>query len=157
MATAAVKEATRADTGDPGYRSAEELREVLDALLKEIDGDPDLGPRLRSANLPHRAVYPDLGVVLNLAAAPDLGGHCLRWNFSEDVDWTPALTLEMDSRIANRYLQGRVNFAIAVARGEIRVSCTEAAAAMAYLPASLGLISRYRAIVEADYPHLLID
>jgi hypothetical protein len=157
MGTAAVKEAVRPDTGDPEFRSAEELHEVLDALLREIDGDSVFGPRLRAANLPHRSVYPDLGVVLNIGAAPDAGRHHLRWSFSDDVDWSPALTLEMDSRVANRYLQGRVNFAIAVARGAIRVSCTQAVAAMAFLPVSVELIARYRAIIEADYAHLLID
>ena len=65
--------------------------------------------------------------------------------------------LEMDSGVADRYLQGRVNFAIAVARREIRVSSTVAAAPLAFLPVSAGLIARYRAIVEAGFPHLLID
>ena len=44
-----------------------------------------------------------------------------------------------------------------MARGEIHVSCAEPGAAMAFLPVSVGLIARYRAIVAADYPHLLID
>ena len=70
MATAVLKRAARAKGRDPKFRSGKELREVLDALLSEIDGDPEFGPKLRAANLPHRAVYPDLGVVLNLAAAP---------------------------------------------------------------------------------------
>ena len=157
MATAVLKRAARAKSPDPGFRSGGELREVLDALLGEIDDDPVFGPRLASADLPHRIVHPDLDVVLNVAEAPERSGHMLRWSFSDEVDWTPALTLEMDSAVANRYLQGRVNFAIAVARGEIRVSCTEAAAPLAFLPVSAGLIARYRAIVEADYPHLLID
>ncbi len=156
MATAVLKRAAR-NRAEPGFRSGAELREVLDALLTAIDEDPVFGPRLASAELPHRTVYPDLGVILNVAEAPARGGHMLRWSFSDEVDWTPALTLEMDSAVANRYLQGRVNFAIAVARGEIRVSCTEAGAPLAFLPLSAGLIARYRVIVEAGYPHLLID
>ncbi len=156
MATA-VKGATRAKGSDPGFRSGEELCEVLDALLSEIDGDPEFGPRMRAANLPHRAVYPDLGVVLNIAAAPERGEHFLRWSFSEQDDWDPALTMEMDSAVANRFLQGRVNFAIAVARGEIRVSSAEPGAAMGFLPLSVGLIARYREIVADSFPHLLLD
>lgn len=152
-----VGEAFGEGTPEPRFRSAAELREVLDALFSEIDRDPVFGPRLRLANLPHRAVCPDLGVVLNVGAAPAIGSHHLRWSFDEEVDWVPALTLEMDSWVANRYLQGRENFAIAVARGAIRVSCTEAAAAMAFLPISVELMARYRAIIEAGYPHLLID
>ncbi|MGZ8665573.1 MAG: hypothetical protein ACXWZM_00520 [Solirubrobacterales bacterium] len=156
MATAAVKGAARATRSDSEFRSGEELCDVLDALLSEVDEDPDFGPRMRAANLPHRAVYPDLGVVLNIAAAPDRGEHCLRWSFSEEDDWDPTLTMVMDSRVANRFLQGRVNFAIAVARGEIRVSCAEPGAAMDFLPLSVGLIARYRGILKASFPHLLI-
>ncbi len=156
MGVAVVEEAVRSGTTEPRFRSADELREVLDALFTEIDADPVFGSRLRRANLPYRAIYPDLGVVLDLAAAPDAGAHQLLWSFDGDVGWTPALTLEMDSALANRYLQGRENFAIAVARGAIHVSCIEVAAAMAYLPVSIELTSRYRAIIEADYPHLLV-
>ncbi len=157
MAATAVKSTIRAARSDPEFRSGEELCEVLDALLSEVDEDPDFGPRMRAANLPHRAVYPDLDVVVNVAPAPDRSEHCLRWSFSEEDDWDPALTMVMDSGVANRFLQGRVNFAIAVARGEIRVSSAEPAAAMDFLPLSVGLIVRYRAIIKASFRHLLID
>jgi hypothetical protein len=157
MATAALKDSARAARSEAEFRSSEEFRDVLDALLNEVDEDPDFGPRMRAANLPHRAVYPDLDVVLNIAAAPDRGEHCLRWSFSEEDDWDPTLTMVMDSGVANRFLQGRMNFAIAVARGEIRVSSAEPGAAMDFLPLSVGLIARYRAVLKASFPHLLID
>ena len=56
MATAVLKRAARAKGRDPKFRSGKELREVLDALLSEIDGDPEFGPNQRAANLPHSAV-----------------------------------------------------------------------------------------------------
>ena len=35
------------------------------------------------------------------------------------ADWRPKLELEMDSEVANRYLQGRESLAIAIARGQV--------------------------------------
>jgi hypothetical protein len=160
MGAAGVKRATReegrearSERSEPSFRSAEELREVLDRLLTAIDQDPVIGPSLRSARVPHRFVLTDLGVVLNVASS-EKGDHCLRWEFSDEVDWKPALTLEMDSAVANGYLQGEENLAIAIARGRIRVSCERARAALSFLPLSRTLFGRYRELVERDYPHL---
>jgi hypothetical protein len=148
--------AVRSARTEPSFRSAEELREVLDRLLTEIDQDPVIGPRLRSARVPHRFVLTDVGIVLNVASS-EQDGHCLRWEFSDEIDWKPALTLEMESPVANRYLQGKENLAIAVARGRIRVSSIDARAALSFLPVSAELFSCYRALVKRDYPHLALS
>ena len=94
-------EATRTRSG-----SATEFRELLDATLFELDADQKAGPLLRATGMRVRFEFPDLGMVLNVAAseAPD---HHLRWEFSDAVDWEPKLNLSMDSQIANAYLQGR--------------------------------------------------
>jgi hypothetical protein len=148
--------AVRSERVEPSFRSAEELREVLDRLLTEIDQDPVIGPRLRSARVPHRFVLTDVGIVLNVASSEE-AGHCLRWGFSDEIDWKPALTLEMDSAVANRYLQGEENLAIAVARGRIGVSSIDARAALSFLPMSAALFARYREMIERDYPHLALS
>jgi hypothetical protein len=129
---------------------------VLDRLLTEIDQDPVIGPRLRSARVPHRFVLTDVGIVLNVTSS-EQDEHCLRWEFSDEIDWKPALTLEMESPVANRYLQGQENLAIAVARGRIRVSSIDARAALSFLPVSAALFARYREMVERDYPHLALS
>jgi hypothetical protein len=136
------------------FSSASEMREVLAALLSEIDRDSELGRRLRSTHISYRYDFPDLGLTLDVASADD-DEHCIRWSFS-DGDWKPALTLEMTSEVANRYLQGRENLAIAMARGRIRCSC-EARAALSLLPISRQLSARYRELLARDYPHLLVD
>ena len=136
------------------FTSAEQMREILDRLLTDVDNDPAVGPRLRATHVPQRFVFPDVGLVLNVAPAPESDApHCLRWAFDDEVDWKPALTLEMDSEVANRYLQGRENIAIAIARGRIRASCN-ARAALSFLPASGALIERYTKIIERSYPEL---
>ena len=137
----------------PGFASAGEMREVLDRLLSEADADPEVGPRLRSARVPHRLVFPDLGVVLNVTASDD-PEHSIRWAFSDEIDWKPALTLEMDSGTANMYLQGRENLAIAMTRRKVRISCTEARAALSFLPATRSLVGPYQRLIARSYPHL---
>ena len=87
------------DTGSAaGPRSAAELREILELLLTRPTPTRTSGPRLRSTRVPHRFVFPDLGVVLNVTGS-DEPGHSIRWAFSDDVNWKPAITLEMDSRL----------------------------------------------------------
>lgn len=137
-----------------GFSSAAELREVLTELLSTIDRDPELGPRLRSVGASYRYVFPDLDLTLNVAGSED-GDHCVRWSFSEHPDWEPALTLEMSSEVANRYLQGRENLAIALARRRIRCSC-DARVALNLLPVNRALSARYRDVLERHFPHLLL-
>src|ERR687891_557062 len=113
-ATAVNSEGTEA-----GFRSAEELREVLERVLAELDADEISGPLLRASKLRIRFEFPDVGLVLNTASADDPHHH-LKWAFSDEVDWTPALEMEMDSRTANRYLQGKESLPIAIARRKVR-------------------------------------
>jgi hypothetical protein len=129
------------------------MRAVLTALLSDIDRDSELGRRLRSTHSSYRYVFPDLGLTLNIASSDD-DEHCIRWSFSGG-DWDPAMTLEMSSEVANRYLQGRENLAIGMARGRIRCSC-EARAALGLLPINRQLSARYRELLARDYPHLLV-
>jgi hypothetical protein len=134
------------------FHSKDELRDALDQLLTAIDEDPEVGPTLRAAGVPHRLVFPDLGLVCNIAASEE-PGHQIRWSFSDDVDWEPGLTLEMNSDVANRFLQGRENLVIAIARGQIRCR-GHARAALSFVPVSPALIRCYRSIVKRQFPHL---
>jgi hypothetical protein len=137
------------------FGSAAELREILDALLREADADPEIGPRLRSARVPHRLSFPDLGVVLDLGPTEDPDHH-IRWTFAQDIDWEPALTLEMGSDLVNRYLQGRLNLVIAIARREVKFSATDPRAALTFLPLGGSLCASYRGLVERRFPHLAL-
>jgi hypothetical protein len=133
-----------------------ELKDILDAVLREIDGDPDEGPRLRAAAAPLRIEFPDLKLVLNVSRA-DRGRHCLSWNFSTRSSAKPKLRLSMESAVANRVFQGRENPAIAIARGRLRTSVEDAGAALRFFPAAKPLFSRYRELVSEKYPHLAVD
>jgi hypothetical protein len=133
-----------------------ELKDILDTVLKEIDTDPDDGPRLRAAAAPLRIEFPDLKLVVNVSR--DEGGrHCLRWNFSQRERVHPKLRLSMESAVANRVFQGRENPAIAIARGRLRTNVEDAGAALRFFPAAKPLFSRYRQLVSEKYPHLTVD
>ena len=139
-----------------GFRSKSELREILNAVLTEIEDDPDEGPRLSAAAAPLRFEFPDLNLVLNIAPASG-GKHCLRWDFKKRSREQPKLSLSMDSEFANRLLQGRENPAIAIARGRLRTTVDDARAALRFFPAAKPIFVRYRELVSEKYPHLAVD
>lgn len=142
-------EATRRPGG-----SATEFRALLDEALSALDVDEKSGPLLRAAGLRMRFEFPDLEMVLNVAAS-DEPGHHLRWRFSDAVDWEPKLKLRMNSRVANAYLQGKESLAIAIARGRVRFD-GDAQCALRYVPTLRLVAGPYRRLVRAEYPHLLV-
>ena len=139
----------------PRFNSAEELREVLEALLETIDRDERAGALIRAAGPRMRFEFTDRGVILNLAPAEETG-HNIRWRFGDGVEWEPRLRLWMDSATANRYLQGRESLAIGIARGRVRAE-GNARAALLYVPAMKLLIEPYRRLVAERFPRLAID
>src|SRR5215211_8729941 len=93
-----------------------------------------------------------LKLVLNVAPGEEPGSH-LRWKFADEVGWEPRLRLTMDSEVANAYLQGKENLAIAIARQRVRYR-GEAHCALLYVPAMRLVADAYRRVVRDEYPHL---
>jgi hypothetical protein len=147
MGTAATKQA--------GFDSARELRKLLDQVLKEVDADPEAGPKLRAAAAPLRLEFPDLKLQVDISAS-DSADHSLEWSFSRRSRAEPGLHLTMDSEVANRFLQGRENPAIAMVRGRMRATCGDPAAALRFFPAAKPLFEHYRELIERDHPRLLL-
>jgi hypothetical protein len=143
-------------SGSSDDLTKKELKQILNAVLREIDQDPDDGPRLSAAAAPLRIEFPDLKLVLNVSRA-DRRRHCLDWNFSARSSLKPKLRLSLDSSVANRVFQGRENPAIAIARGRMRTRVEDAGAALRFFPAAKPLFSRYRELVSEKYPHLAVD
>ena len=140
---------------EAAFRSAKELREILDTVMREVDRDPDAGPRLRSAAVPIRFEFSDLKLSLTIFAS-DRGGS-LRWDFARKRSRPAKLELRMESAFANRFLQGRENPAMAIARGRLRARVEDAGAALSFFGAAKPFFSRYREVIAEKYPHLSID
>ena len=137
------------------FRSEQEFRTVIDRVFSMMSEDPDMGPKLRDADVPQRFEFTDVDLVVNIRAArPDEDGN-LHWEWSDDVDWEPKVKMAMSSETANRYFQGKENVAMAIARRRIK-SGGDVKAALSLIPITKPIYARYREFVEAEYPHLAV-
>lgn len=139
----------------PAFESPQELREVMDRVFTMMSEDAEMGQRLRDADVPQRYEFDDLDLVVNVRPARDGEPGNLYWEWSDDVDWQPRVLMSMASETANRYFQGKENVAVALARRRIR-SSGDVRAALALMPIVKPIHARYRAMVAAEYPHLLV-
>jgi hypothetical protein len=143
-----------ADAPTAAFKSAAEFREVIDRTFTIMRDDPDMGPKLRDADTPQRFEFPDFDLVLNVRAGRGDEPN-LAWEWSDEIDWDPKVRMAMDSDVANRYFQGKENVAIAIARRRIKPG-GDMKAALAILPLTKPVFTRYREMIAADYPHLAV-
>jgi hypothetical protein len=137
------------------FRSEEEFRTVIDRVFSMMSEDPEMGPKLRDADVPQRFEFTDVDLVVNIRAAkPDEEGN-LHWEWTDDVDWDPKVKMAMSSETANRYFQGKENVPMALARRRIK-SGGDVKAALSLIPITKPIYARYREFVEAEYPHLKV-
>src|SRR3712207_6145924 len=140
---------------DPQFRSPAEFREVMDRIFTMMSEDPDMGPKLRDADVPQRFEFPDVDLVVNIRAAAGGEDGNLHWEWSDDVDWQSKVRMTMDSAIANKYFQGKENVAMAIARRRIKTG-GDVKAALSLIPITKPIYDRYRAVVADEYPHLAV-
>ena len=136
---------------NPQFNSEAEFREVMDKVFSMMSEDPDMGPKLRDADVPQRFEFDDMDLVVNIRAAD--GPENLHWEWTDDVDWEPKVKMTMSSETANKYFQGKENVAMAIARRRIKTG-GDVKAALALIPITKPIFERYRELVEAEYPHL---
>jgi hypothetical protein len=135
------------------FQSNEQFREVMDRTFALMSEDPEVGPKLRAADVPQRFEFPDADLVVNVRAGREGEEDDLHWEWSDDVDWEPRVRMTMSTEIANRYFQGKENVAMAIARRRIKTG-GDVRAALEVLPMTKPVFERYRAMVQSDYPHL---
>ena len=137
------------------FDSPKQFKEVIDRVFSMMDDDPDMGPKLRDADVPMRYEFEDLDLVANIRAAREGEDGNLHWEWTDDVDWEPRVKMAMSSETANKYFQGKENVAVALARRRIK-SGGDVKAALALMPVTKPVFARYRAMVEDEYPHLVV-
>ena len=135
------------------FNSPDEFKEVMDRVFTLMSEDPDMGPKLKDADVPQRFEFDDVDMVVNIRAAEEGEEGNLHWVWSDDVDWEPRVRMTMSSETANKYFQGKENVAMAIARRKIKTG-GDVKAALALIPITKPVYAQYRAIVEAEYPHL---
>ena len=137
------------------FDSPKEFKEVIDRVFSMMDEDPEMGPKLRDADVPMRYEFDDLDLVANIRAARAGEDGNLHWVWTDDVDWEPRVKMSMSSETANKYFQGKENVAMAIARRRIK-SGGDIKAALALMPITKPVFARYRAMIEEEYPHLVV-
>src|ERR687886_94864 len=137
------------------FASPREFKQVIDRVFAMMSDDPDMGPKLRDADVPQRFEFPDVDMVVNIRAAESGEDGCLHWEWSDDVDWDPKVRMEMSSETANRYFQGKENVAIAIARRRIKTG-GDVKAALSLIPITKPVYGRYRSYLEREHPDLAV-
>jgi SCP-2 sterol transfer family len=137
------------------FRSPNEFREVMDRVFGLMDEDPDMGPKLKAADVPQRFEFTDVDLVVNIRAAEPGEDGNLHWEWTDDVDWEPKVRMAMSSETANRYFQGKENVTMALARRRIKAG-GDVKAAISLIPVTKPVYAQYTALVEAEYPHLRV-
>jgi hypothetical protein len=137
------------------FRSSKEFREVIDKVFGLMDADPDMGPKLKAADVPQRFEFTDVDLVVNIRAAEDGEDGNLHWEWTDDVDWDPKVRMAMSSETANRYFQGKENVPVALARRRIKAG-GDVKAALSLIPVTKPVYKQFTALVEAEYPHLKV-
>ena len=135
------------------FESHTQFREVMDRAFGLMSDDPDMGPRLRAADVPQRFEFPDADLVVNVRAGRSGEGENLHWEWTDEIDWEPRVRMTMSTDTANRYFQGKENVAMAIARRRIKTG-GDVRAALEILPLTKPVFPRYAAMIRAEYPHL---
>ncbi len=137
------------------FNSPKEFQTVMDRVFKLMNDDPDMGPKLRDADVPQRWEFEDVDLVVNIRAARDGEDGNLHWEWSDDVDWKSKVQMKMSSETANKYFQGKENVPLAIAKRKIKTG-GDMKAALALIPITKPVYPQYRAVVEQEYPHLKV-
>jgi hypothetical protein len=137
------------------YNSPKEFREVMDKVFSMMSEDPDMGPKLRDADVPQRFEFTDVDMVINIRATREGEEGNLLWAWTDDVAWEPKVRMAMSSETANKYFQGKENIAMAIARRRIKAG-GDVKAALTLIPITKPIYDRYRELVEREYPHLAV-
>src|ERR687886_1298946 len=125
------------------FASPREFKQVIDRVFEMMSDDPDMGPKLRDADVPQRFEFPDVDMVVNIRAAGDGEDGNLHWEWSDEVDWEPKVRMSMSSETANKYFQGKENVAMAIARRRIKAG-GDMKAALKLIPITKPVFAKYR-------------
>ena len=136
------------------FKSPEEFREVMDRIFAMMSEDPDIGPRLRDADVPQRFEFDDVesGASTSARRATASRATCI-WEWRDDVDWEPRrCAWTMTSEVANKYFQGKENVPIALARRRIKSGGRPEGGARAHPDRQAASTRRTAALVDARVP-----
>ena len=129
----------------PYFNDAQDVYDALGKLFRDIAADDELGPKFRKANtiLQYQCRDPEATITLRLQEDQpgdvDLG----------ETKMEPEVEMSMEADTAHRFVLGKVNVTVALARGEIKAS-GPVAKILKLVPLTKPIYPRYKAQLEAQ-------
>jgi len=96
------------------FKSSKQLQEVLGGFFERLFADPNIGPKLRVAELKVQFNYSDP----NLSISADTAEEPVELRFN-DKAFKPDVELSMKADVAHRFWFGKVNLVAALTRREM--------------------------------------
>lgn len=125
------------------FNDEEDVYRFIGRLFRELAVDPDLAPRLKTANTVVQYQLADPSSQITVKMCPDeemqvdLGPSELQ----------PEVVMTMDADTANRFWVGKVNVTVALARGQIKAK-GPVAKILKLVPLVKPVFPRYRHMLE---------
>lgn len=123
-----------------GFRTTDEVHEILGGIFEEALADDTIGPQLAATGMSLRMDYTDPETCVRV----DFANSEIRTGAEAAVDADATLTMAADT--ANQYWQGKLSLPLAMARGKITVGGS-AAQLLKLSPIAKSLFPRYTAML----------
>jgi putative sterol carrier protein len=95
------------------FSSPEEVDKYIGEMFRVAANDPEVGPKMKAADINLRIIYHDPECELNIAFKDPM--EVVLGPAAE-----PDITLTMKADIADRYWRGKYNLAVGLAKGEVK-------------------------------------
>ena len=96
------------------FSSPEEVDRYIGEMFRQASGHPQVGPKMRAANVTMRVVYTDPDCEMTVRFTDPM-----ETSFGPTTH-EPDITLSMPADIADRFWRGRYNLAVGLAKSEVK-------------------------------------
>ena len=126
------------------FKDSNEVRQILGGFFEQMQHDPDLGPRVRTAEVQatFAVTNPDLLITVDGVSPPTSGGY-FNLYYGEPPMAAP-LRLVLNADTAHRFWQGKLNVMLALAQGHVKIEGSTSKV-LALMPVVQPAFLRYRA------------
>ncbi len=96
------------------FKDADELYEYVGGVFRRAGEDPEVGPKLRAANITAQFTYSDPDSTLTVKFREPY--EVIDGGVDENAD----IKMTMPADIAHKYWRGEYNFAVGLAKGQVK-------------------------------------
>ena len=98
----------------PYFADANEVDKYIGGVFRLAADHPEVGPKMKAANLVMRVLYTDPDVEMNVIMRDPMQV------VAGPVEETPDVTLAMPADIADKFWRGDYNLAVGLAKGQVK-------------------------------------